>query len=139
MTSEAWRESVTGTGARRLLLLIWVVSLAVVIVGSLIPGAVLTKIDPLETYLNDKGEHFLAYLALAFLPPLTFANRLFAWAVSVGMLAVGIGLEFAQRLTPDRQFDYADMRADGFGVAAGMVLSWLISMIAAGRIVRRTQ
>jgi VanZ family protein len=44
-------------------------------------------------------------------------------AVAVALVAMGIGLEFAQGLTTYRTFDVADMRDNAAGVAAGFVLA----------------
>ena len=126
-------------GLRRALLFLWVFSLVAVIVGSLLPSAVLDRVDPAQAYLNDKQQHFLAYLGLALLPPLAFYGRRSSWFIAASMLLLGIGLEFAQRLTPDRTFDYEDMKADGLGVLAGMLLSWLFSVWFADRAVRKEQ
>lgn len=109
-----------------MLLICWLISLVAVIVGSLVPNAVLDKLDPAQPFLNDKQQHFLAYLGLALLPPLAALGKRSGWLIAASMLPLGIALEFAQRLTPDRQFDLADMLADGLGVAAGFLFSLLL-------------
>ena len=43
-------------------------------------------------------------------------------AVAVALVGMGIGMEFAQRLTDSRVFDPADMRDNAIGVAAAFVL-----------------
>ena len=42
------------------------------------------------------------------------------WSIAVGLVALGIAIEFAQEQTRYRQFEIADMGADGIGVAIGL-------------------
>jgi VanZ family protein len=69
----------------------------------------------------DKVRHALAFIALwaigrrAGLRP--------SWALAVGLIAFGIGIEAAQSFTPDREASAADVLADAFGIAAGR---WLL-------------
>ena len=41
----------------------------------------------------------------------------------IGLLALGVGLEFLQALTPHRTFDPVDMVANALGVALGLALT----------------
>ena len=70
---------------------------------------------------SDKLGHLAAYAGLmwwfAQLYP-TLRSRLI-WAAA--FVALGVGLEFAQRATGYRTFELADMAAD----AAGVLLGWL--------------
>ena len=50
-------------------------------------------------------------------------------ALALGLLGLGIGLEFAQALTPHRTFAIADMRDDALGVIAG----WACALSPLGR------
>lgn len=72
---------------------------------------------------GDKFGHVFAYAALM----AWFANVYEGVAQRVqfalGFVALGVGLEFAQRSTGYRSFEIADMAADAVGVAAG----WLIA------------
>ena len=69
----------------------------------------------------DKFEHMLAYGTLMF----WFANLYCVLSArivfAVGFVAMGIALEYMQRLTGYRTFDIADMAANVAGVAAGWV------------------
>ncbi len=80
---------------------------------------------PLEVPVEqgDKLGHLAGYALLMFwfaqidrMP----AQRL-RWAI--GLIALGIGLEFAQSFTAVRAFELLDMLAD----AAGVLLGWLIA------------
>ena len=79
----------------RLLRLVWAAAVAVVIVGSLLPGdsRAIQKIG--ELHVNDKVEHGLAYLVLGLLPVLHERLRRAA-LILVLVAAVGVLLEFGQ-------------------------------------------
>jgi len=70
----------------------------------------------------DPG-HFIAYAVMMF----WFAQLLRPGrgriAAAIALVALGVGLEFAQLLTSERHFDPADMRDDAIGVAAGFLLA----------------
>jgi VanZ family protein len=84
----------------------------------------------------DKADHVAAFAALA-------VCGLFAWRghpavhrrVVLGLLALGIAIEFAQALVPGRMADWRDVLADAAGVLLGLTLAgW-----TARRMDRRTQ
>ena len=88
--------------------------IAFVIYESLTPHPVEV---PLEQ--GDKYGHTLAYATLmAWFAQIYLGHRArMAWAIT--FVAMGIGLEFLQRLTDYRTFEIADMVADACGVAVG--------------------
>jgi len=67
--------------------------------------------------------HTLAYACLMG----WFARLLWArgprFAMAIGLVALGVAIEFAQGATGYRSFDVWDMAADGLGVLAGWLLS----------------
>jgi VanZ family protein len=105
---------------RLILRLLWLAAVGVVILFSLLPSssAALQAVDALQ--INDKIEHLCAYAGLAFLPVLHERWRTFVW-IALALMAMGIGLEFGQLLSEGRQFEVADMVADGCGLLAGFV------------------
>ena len=107
---------------RRWLRFLWALAILVVVVGSLLPASSLPMRALDELGLSDKLEHFAAYLVLAFLPALHERWPALAAALG-GALALGIGLEYAQLLSPGRSFDLADMLADAVGVLCGFVIA----------------
>ena len=107
---------------RRWLRLLWALAILLVIVGSLLPGSSMPMRALGQLDISDKLMHFAAYLVLAFLPAL-HERRPALIAAFVGAIALGIGLEFAQRLSPGRTFEIADMAADAAGVLCGFVLA----------------
>lgn len=105
---------------RTALRLSWAVLLAGVISGSLLPdgSAALQVLSRL--HLNDKLLHFGGYAALAFVPALHERRRVLR-CIALGLVALGVGLEFGQLLSPGRSFELADMAADSVGVCSGVV------------------
>jgi VanZ family protein len=100
----------------RLWTALWVTAVLLVIVACLIPP------PPIPLPENsDKGEHFLAYFILAGSAVQLFRRgRPLLW-VGVGLVLMGVGIEFAQgALTDDRMADPMDAIANTVGVLAGM-------------------
>ena len=92
--------------------------LLTIIYGSLTP-------DPVEVQIEqgDKLLHVAAYLVLmSWFANLYEAQRERVMCIA-GCVALGVGLEFAQRLTAVRTFDVADMVANTAGVAMGLILA----------------
>ncbi|AWB79907.1 MULTISPECIES: membrane protein [Stenotrophomonas] len=100
----------------RLWTALWFSAVLLVIVVCLIPP------PPIPLPENgDKGEHFLAYFILAGSAVQLFRRgRPLLW-VGVGLVLMGIGIEFAQgALTDDRMADPMDALANTIGVLAGL-------------------
>nr|WP_258011710.1 VanZ family protein [Stenotrophomonas maltophilia] len=100
----------------RLWTALWATAVLLVIVVCLIPP------PPIPLPENsDKGEHFLAYFILAGSAVQLFRRgRPLLW-VGVGLVLMGIGIEFAQgALTEDRMADPMDAIANTVGVLAGL-------------------
>lgn len=72
----------------------------------------------------DKANHALAFasLALCGLLALRQATAVTAAALLAALLAWGGALEVLQSFLPPRQGDWADLLADGVGLAAGALL-----------------
>jgi VanZ family protein len=91
--------------------------IGLVIVGSLLPALLL----PLVPEGGDKVEHLLGYAILAAMAVQLFATRAALLRAAVGLVLLGIGIEFAQDLlTTTRQMDAWDAIANTAGVALGM-------------------
>jgi VanZ family protein len=93
----------------------------------LVLAIIALSLTPAPPHLNleqgDKLGHFAAYglVTLWFAQPYT-ALRQRIW-LALGMVALGIALEYAQRATGYRSFEVADMVADALGVAIGWLLA----------------
>jgi VanZ family protein len=68
---------------------------------------------------GDKLGHLLAYAGLMFWFCWLYRGWKIRSAYAVAWIALGIGLEFAQRATGYRSFELADMAANALGVLAG--------------------
>ena len=71
---------------------------------------------------GDKIGHVLAYTFLMSWFCQLYRTRAKKWSIALGLVALGIAIEFAQEQTGYRQFEVADMVADGIGVAMGLLL-----------------
>jgi len=103
---------------------IWVILIYVLLT---MPDNDLPKLGFLEAIYFDKWVHAGLFAMLTFLFSWPFRklypvqHRLF---VSIAVLALlyGIAMEYVQKyLTTDRDFDYNDMLADGFGCLVGYI------------------
>lgn len=106
---------------------LWGLSVVLVAVLSLLPKAAPVVDFP----QSDKVAHCLAYAWLACLAASAWSGRAASvrvWAV----LALGIGLEFAQAFVPGRFFSLLDIGANALGV----VLGWWLGMRMADRLHR---
>lgn len=101
----------------RLWSVLWSLAIAIVVVVSLIPAPVLPDLPP----GSDKWEHFLGYFALAAAAVQLFARWPALLGAGLGLVLMGIGLEYAQgALTDTRMMDRWDALANTFGVIAGL-------------------
>lgn len=95
----------------------WLLAVAAVIVLSLVN---LSGLPPVPEG-GDKVEHFLAYGVLSAAAMQLFATRRGCLIVAALLVALGVGLEFAQgTLTTTRMADPRDALANTLGVLAGL-------------------
>ena len=101
---------------RREILIAWWFALALVVVASLRPSVSLPDVP-----LADKIVHFLVYTGLAVIPVgMGFSLKESIWPAIILVVAVGIGVEFAQAsLVVGRDGSIGDALADVGGVAIG--------------------
>ncbi|MBI5751658.1 MAG: VanZ family protein [Hydrogenophilales bacterium] len=92
--------------------------IAIVIIFSLMPNPP----DPLSFEQSDKLSHFLAYGWLMFWFCQLYSGTV-RWGLALSFIALGVGLEFVQSLTPDRAYEALDMAAN----AGGVLLGWLLA------------
>lgn len=72
---------------------------------------------------GDKLAHMAAYLVLMSWFANLYERPAGRIACAAGCIALGIGLEFAQRWTGYRTFEYADMAASSTGV----IVAWILA------------
>lgn len=105
----------------RLWLALGAVLLVVVVAGSLLPARELPPV-PFDGF--DKVQHLLGYALLSTYAVNLFARMRLQALCAAGLVAMGVGLEFAQAaLTASRQADPADALFNTLGVLAGLVLA----------------
>lgn len=96
---------------------LWLFAVSGVVVLSLVN---LSGLPPVPEG-GDKVEHFLAYALLSASATQLFARRMGCTVVALLLVAVGVGLEFAQgALTTTRMADPRDAVANTLGVLAGL-------------------
>lgn len=86
--------------------------------------------EPMHFANADKLEHALAYSFLTLWFCQVYQQRLSRIIVAGLLIALGIGIEYLQRMTTYRFFDYADMLANGTGV----LLSFIFIKMGLGQI-----
>ena len=89
----------------------------------------------LELEQGDKLGHLLAYGTLMFWFCQLYATRRSRIAHALAFAAMGVALEFAQRATGYRSFEYLDMLANATGVALG----WAAAGLTGGETLRRLE
>ena len=105
------------TNIQRLVATAWSVLLIAVVVLSLLPAPGLPSVRGI-----DKAFHLVGYFFLAVLPFAGFGRPRLALGLSLLMLPLGVGLEFAQDMIPGRVKEGLDMVANGAGVFLGLCL-----------------
>ncbi len=99
---------------------LWMLAIAAVVVGSLVPGKDLPTVP-----VSDKFEHFAAYALLAAGAVQLFTRRT-SWAfVCLLLVLMGIGLEILQaKMALGRMLDRNDALANTIGVLLGLATSF---------------
>jgi len=101
---------------------VWATAIVGVSIGSLLPASSLPMQLLDQLHVPDKLQHFGAYAVLAFLPALHERSR-FVRCAGVGLMLLGLGLEFGQLYSPGRSVDMGDAVANAFGVCCGVILA----------------
>jgi len=80
---------------------------------------------------GDKLGHFLAYGVLMFWFAALYRGTRARIGYALLWMAMGVALEYAQRATGTRSFEFADMAADALGVLAGALAALSLPRAAA--------
>jgi VanZ family protein len=99
---------------RHWLWMFWTCVLAILVL-SLLPLS-----PQLPTTGWDKTNHLLAFSVLTILGNQAYRGR--TLMLLLGLLTYGGLIEILQSFTPDRMAEWADLLADGLGLAVGLVL-----------------
>lgn len=99
---------------------LWVLAIAAVVIGSLLPAQDLPNLQ-----VSDKFEHFAAYALLAAGAVQLFVRRLSWGFVCLILVLMGIGLEFLQaQMGLGRMLDRQDALANTIGVLIGLATAF---------------
>ncbi|MGO9336300.1 MAG: hypothetical protein ACLPY1_02210 [Terracidiphilus sp.] len=99
---------------------LWGLLVGMIVLASLLPYLGIHT-NFLDTYFNGHWVHFLAYVAASFLPLLAW-RRNTGVALSMGMVALGTGLEIVRATLDGRSPDIQYIVINALGVAAGILL-----------------
>lgn len=88
-------RSTARSAMRPSLVSLWLVLIACVIVGSLLPAASPIMVAIGRLHINDKLQHFSAYLALSALPVLVFRVRRAGILTGLSMFLLGVSSKAA--------------------------------------------
>ncbi|MBI4774033.1 MAG: VanZ family protein [Deltaproteobacteria bacterium] len=109
---------------RKLLVLFLILSFGVLFYLSLSPP---TDGHQSENALyEDKIEHVIAYGWLALLSAMAAKGKKSILAAVLGLIVLGMALEYAQTFIPRRMFSPDDMLANVFGVFVGVALGMYV-------------
>jgi VanZ family protein len=88
-----------------------------VICASLMPN------PPELTHMQggDKLEHGAAYFILTFWFGQIYARNRVRWTIGITFIFLGVAMEYLQRMTGYRTFEYADMAANTVGVLCALL------------------
>jgi VanZ family protein len=104
---------------RKAWLALWLCGVTVLIVVCLLPSPDLPNL-----HVSDKLEHATAFALLAGSAVQLFQRWRALLVVAAGLLALGIGIEFAQGLfTTTRAMEAADVAADTTGIVVGLSIA----------------
>ena len=81
--------------------------------------------------INDKVEHFCAYLALSLLPVIGFRDRRRGLIAGLSTFLLGVLMEAGQHFSPGRAPELGDVLANGAGVSCGTLLGLPIRTLIA--------
>lgn len=108
---------------------LWIVMLALVVSGEVLPGTSPPMRWVSSTGISDKVLHYGAYTLLAGIPTLGFPGVV-GVLCAMAMIPLGVVLEFIQKAVPGRGFELGDITANTLGVLTGVAAGW------AGRKIR---
>lgn len=123
MRSPKFLVSTSRVGVSRagISLKVWRILLALTLFAVLVLCLLPPSSGVLPTTGWDKSNHMLAFGTLGFLGIRSWPSR--AVVVLAALLAYGGLIEILQSLTPYRSAEWADLLADGLGLAIGLLVA----------------
>ena len=109
---------------------LWI-SIGVMLIMAVTLGSVVSLPEPIvDVMLQDKLLHTLAYACLMGWFAQIYRHDLTRLILVVGLICMGIAIEFIQGTTGYRQFDVLDMVAN----TSGVVLAWALAYTWVGNV-----
>ena len=121
----------TAIPLRAAILFFWIFLICCVVIGSLLPAASPMMVAVGRLRINDKVQHFGAYLALSFLPVIGFRDGRRGIVAGLSMFLLGILMEAGQHFSLGRAVELGDVIANGAGVSCGVLLAFPIRTLFA--------
>ena len=94
--------------------------------SGMVVSVVVLSLIPIDVDLSegrDKLAHFIAYGSMTFWFAMLCRGRLRQVGIALGFAAMGVAIEFLQRMTGYRTFEVADMAANAIGAGMGWTLA----------------
>ena len=114
---------------------LWV-AVGVLLVLAVAIGSVVSLPSPVQSVMShDKALHTLAYACLMGWFTQIYRHDLTRLVFVIGLILMGIVIEFIQGSTGYRQFDLLDMVAN----TSGVILAWALSYTWVGNVLARTE
>ena len=110
---------------QRLLQCLWLLSILLVVTGSLLPAASPAMRAVEQLPLSHQLMHFCAYTSAALMALLALRRTPIAMGAALALILLGVALEFVQKLVPGRGFEIRDMFINAFGVLTGIAIGLL--------------
>jgi VanZ family protein len=101
---------------------LWAVLICCVVIGSLLPSGSALMVAIGRLHVNDKVQHFCAYLTLSLLPVIGLRDRRRGIVAGLSMFVLGLLMEAGQHFSPGRVPELGDVLANGAGVSCGALL-----------------
>ncbi|SMC99173.1 VanZ like family protein [Desulfocicer vacuolatum DSM 3385] len=120
--TDIWKNLIS-----RPLIVLWIASIAFVIISSLIPQASLSEGNtPMGL---DKLARIITFGLIAFFPIAFFSSIKLGFCVSSSMPGLGFILELMQKYVPGRHFSPEDIVANNIGAVLGIILAVIIRIM----------
>lgn len=114
---------------------LWI-SIGILLVMAVTLGSVISLPAPVkDVMLHDKVLHTLAYACLMGWFAQIYRHDLTRLVLVVGLICMGVAIEFIQGTTGHRQFDVLDMVAN----TSGVVLAWALAYTWVGNVLARVE
>lgn len=109
------------------------------LVVSVIVASVMPHLPDVADFRGgDKLLHFIAYMVMTLWFCQIYNGKSTRWLIGLGFVIMGISMEYVQRLSGYRTFEYADMAANtaGWSVRSVAIVLSIFATIFAGTLIK---